>query len=132
MRRHGVRTRGQYVHIVLCSSGGYMDGFPDELLLVLCTAPPADSSDIARVLLKERLAACVNRYPVNSTFWWEGKVVSEDEFLMVIKTEKHLFDAVERIIEEMHPYDIPEIIAVPVVAASGEYSGWVRRVLVSP
>jgi periplasmic divalent cation tolerance protein len=127
-----VGTRGRYIHIVLCSSGGYMDGVPDELLLVLCTAPPAESIDIARFLLEERLAACVNRYAVNSTFWWEGEVAGEDEVLMVIKTEKRLFDAVKQTIEEMHPYEIPEIIGVPVVAASGEYSGWVHRVLRPP
>ncbi|MDG6256434.1 MAG: divalent-cation tolerance protein CutA [Methanomicrobiaceae archaeon] len=103
-----------------------MDEGSFEPIVVLCTAPRAASGDIARALLDDRLAACVNRQSVHSMYRWEGGLASDDEDLLFIKTVAPLFDAVEQAIREMHPYDIPEIIAVPVTAGSGAYLGWVR------
>lgn len=111
---------------------GRMHDALDELILVLCTAPPSVSGGIARALLEERFAACVNRCVVHSMYWWEGDLVSEDEDLLIIKTVEHLFDAVEDKIREMHPYDIPEIIAVPVAVGSDDYLRWVRQTVLIP
>jgi periplasmic divalent cation tolerance protein len=109
-----------------------MDDARDDLILVLCTAPPAESSHIARALLEGRLAACVNRCAVTSMYWWEGAIEDEEEVLLIIKTAMRLFDAVERTIREVHPYEIPEIIAVPIGAGSGDYCDWVRGEVLPP
>jgi periplasmic divalent cation tolerance protein len=116
----------------VCAAGVYMTDDRDEVILVLCTAPPAASGGISQALLEGRLAACVNRSAVNSMYWWEGNLENEDEDLLIIKTVEELFDRVERTIREIHPYEIPEIIAVPIGAGSGDYLGWVRRTVQSP
>jgi periplasmic divalent cation tolerance protein len=109
-----------------------MDDARDKLILVFCTAPAAASGHIARALLEARLVACVNRCAVTSTYWWEGEIENEEEVLLIIKTAERLFDAVERTIREVHPYDIPEIIAVSIGAGSGDYCDWVRREVLPP
>lgn len=103
-----------------------MDDARDGLILVLCTAPAGESGDIARTLLEARLAACVSRCAVTSMYRWEEEIVDEGEVLLIIKTAGRLFDEVERAIRGVHPYDLPEIIAVPIGAGSGDYLDWVR------
>ncbi|HDR73270.1 MAG TPA: divalent-cation tolerance protein CutA [Methanoculleus sp.] len=104
-----------------------MDDASFGTLVILCTAPQDASDAIIRALLESRLAACVNRHRVHSMYRWEGRIASDDEDLLFIKTVAPLFDAVEQAIRKMHPYDIPEIIALPVTAGSGAYLGWVRK-----
>jgi periplasmic divalent cation tolerance protein len=111
---------------------GRMNDARDKLILVLCTAPAAVSGEIARALLDDGLAACVNRYAVRSTYWWEGDLVEEDEDLLILKTVEHLFGALEQKILEVHPYDVPEIIAIPVAAVSDGYLRWIRQTVQAP
>jgi periplasmic divalent cation tolerance protein len=95
-------------------------------LLVLCTCPDeAVALDIARVLVKEGLAACVNRLaPVTSIYQWDGKLCEQLEQLLVIKTLPARYEALEMRLKALHPYEIPEIIAIPVVAGSSQYLAW--------
>jgi periplasmic divalent cation tolerance protein len=95
-------------------------------LLVLCTCPDeAVALDIARVLVKEGLAACVNRSgPVTSIYQWDGKLCEQPEQLLVIKTLPARYEALEMRLKALHPYEIPEIIAIPVVAGSSQYLAW--------
>jgi periplasmic divalent cation tolerance protein len=97
-------------------------------VLVLCTCPDeAVAVDIARVLVTEGLAACVNRMaPVTSIYQWEGRLCETPEQLLVIKTTPGRYEALEIRLKALHPYEIPEIIAVPVVAGSGQYLAWLN------
>lgn len=101
----------------------------DELVLVLTTAPARPAAEsLARQLVDERRIACANLVGgVGSVFRWEGAVRHEEEVLVVMKTVasevERLFDR----IAELHPYDVPELIAVPVAAASQAYCRWVRQ-----
>ena len=95
--------------------------------VVLATAPSKDVAlDLARALVDRRLAACVNVVAATSVFRWEGEVQQEDEHLMVIKTRRTYVDDIKDLFSEMHPNDLPELIALEVEDGSAEYLKWVR------
>jgi periplasmic divalent cation tolerance protein len=98
-------------------------------LVVLCTCPNAGHAEtISTALLEQQLAACVNRVSgVASMYRWEGRVEHDDEVLLVIKTAARHFDALERSIRELHPADVPEIIALPIVMGSQPYLDWIEE-----
>jgi periplasmic divalent cation tolerance protein len=100
----------------------------NEPILILCTCPSQDEADaLATALLEERLAACVNRLPgIKSMYRWEGRVTHDDEILLLIKTTADLFERLENTIKKLHPYETPEIIAVPIVAGSADYLRWIE------
>jgi periplasmic divalent cation tolerance protein len=96
--------------------------------VVLCNCPPEHASKIARTLVEERLAACVNVAPgVFSFYVWEGKVCEEPETTLIIKTSDERWDDLHNRIVELHPYSVPEIIAIDVAAASPAYLKWVEE-----
>jgi len=83
---------------------------------------------IAGALLKNRLVACSNIIDnVSSRFWWNGKIDKADESLVIVKTKRDRFPEIEREVKRLHSYDIPEIIAMPVVAGSKDYLDWVKN-----
>jgi len=91
-----------------------------------------DAEKMAKVLVEKRLAACVQVIgPVISTYQWKGNLETAQEWLCLIKTRRDLYDEVEAAIKEIHPYETPEIIAVPFVAGSREYLEWLRSELQS-
>lgn len=96
--------------------------------LVLSTCAPADAPALARQLVEERFAACCNAIPgVQSTYWWEGKVQIDTEVLMVFKTPEDRVPALMARLAELHPYDVPEILAFPIEAGFEPYLAWVDR-----
>jgi len=97
------------------------------VLLVYSTCPDAASADrIARALVAERLAACVNRLPgVHSTYRWHGHVEQADEVLLLIKTTAERLDALTTRLRSLHPYTLPEVVAVEVRAGLSAYLDWV-------
>ncbi len=81
---------------------------------------------IARMLVERRLAACVHvAGPITSTYWWQGRIEIEEEWTCAAKTQKELFRNVEEAIREMHPYEEPEIVALPIIAGSQSYLDWI-------
>ena len=98
-------------------------------IVTLCTVPDRESGErIARALVEERLAACVNLLPGVASFYrWEGKVEEASEALLVIKTAASRFEAVKARIKELHPSEVPEIIALPVTAGSANYLQWLEE-----
>jgi len=96
---------------------------PDRFLVVLITVPsPEDAERIADALVAERLAACVNVVMgVRSVYRWEGEVQHDDEVLMVAKTAVAAFPAMEARVQELHPYDVPEIVGLAPQAVSASY-----------
>ena len=100
-------------------------------VVVLITAPSSEVGErIAALLLERRLAACVNLLgPVHSLYTWQGEIHSDQEVLLLVKSraelfEEHLIPAVR----EVHPYELPEIIALPVVAGLPSYLDWIEQV----
>jgi periplasmic divalent cation tolerance protein len=99
-----------------------------DAILVLTACPDeATAARIARDLVESGTAACVSRVPgVHSTYRWQGRLQDEPEVLLIIKTLATRFEALEMRLKSLHPYEVPEIIALPVVNGSPEYLAWLR------
>ncbi len=94
--------------------------------VVLCTCPPRDAKRIAKTVLEERLVACVNVVAgVKSLYWWKDEVQEDTESLLVLKTPTSCFDSLERRLQEIHPYEVPEVLSLPVDAGANSYISWV-------
>jgi len=100
-----------------------------DAVLLLSTCPDADSAArIARALVEERLAACVNRVPgLTSVYRWRGEVQEDGEVLLLIKTTRDRLEALRARLIELHPYEVPELIAVNIVAGHTPYLDWLRE-----
>jgi len=100
-----------------------------DFLLVLCTCPDhRAASAVATALLEKRLAACVNQVPgVRSLFRWKGRIEKDDEVLLLIKTTVDRYADLEETILKLHPYELPEIIGVPLTIGSEAYFDWIRQ-----
>lgn len=89
------------------------------------TEKKEDAEKIAKALVEKRLAGCVQIVgPVISTYWWKGDIERAKEWLCFIKSRKNLYEELEKAIKEIHPYEVPEIIALPIVAGSKDYLEW--------
>jgi len=97
-----------------------------EVLVVLSTLPDSDkATDIARQLVEQQLAACVNLVPVRSVYRWQGAVQEDAEVLAIIKTTRDRYDELHACLLSLHPYELPEVIALPLVAGHAPYLAWV-------
>ena len=96
-------------------------------LVVMVTAPSADkAAEIARALVEERLAVCGNVVPqLRSIYRWEGAVQDEAEALLLLKTTRDRFEALRARVLSLHPYQVPEVIALPVEAGHAAYLAWI-------
>jgi periplasmic divalent cation tolerance protein len=83
---------------------------------------------LAGNIIRARLAACIQIFPITSFFEWKGEVQHEDEVLMLLKTRTAIYGALEKFISEHHEYEVPEIIQLPVNAGLGAYLGWIDEV----
>ena len=102
----------------------------EYLQIFTTTQQKADAEKIARALVDGRLAACIQIVgPIVSTYWWKGKVETTEEWLCLLKSEKTLYAELEQAIKAIHPYETPEIIAVPIVAGNKDYLEWLRHEL---
>ena len=97
-------------------------------ILVYSTCSGAEEAkQLARHLIEQRLAACVNVFPgVDSFYRWQGKVEEEAEIVLLIKTSRDLFDRLRAELERLHSYDLPELIAVPIVDGAPNYLNWME------
>jgi periplasmic divalent cation tolerance protein len=98
-------------------------------LVVLITVGNRDEGRrIADALVSQRKAACVNIVPeVNSVFQWEGKIEDESESLLIVKTRTDLFPELKALVQGIHSYEVPEIIALPIVAGNEDYLRWIEQ-----
>jgi periplasmic divalent cation tolerance protein len=98
-------------------------------IVVLCTAPSADkAAEIARVLVSERLCACVTLLPaIRSIYQWKDAIADDAETLLVIKTRPERWEPLRARIVALHPYEVPEVIALPVAAGHAPYLDWITR-----
>jgi periplasmic divalent cation tolerance protein len=98
-----------------------------EFVVVLCTATSTESDKIARALVEERLAACVNIAPIRSCYIWEGKLNMDHEEILIIKTEQRMIELLKKKITELHSYSVPEIIVLPIVEGHRPYLDWISQ-----
>jgi periplasmic divalent cation tolerance protein len=99
----------------------------NEYIQVFTTVEKREDADrIALTVVQTRVAACAQVLgPIRSTYWWKGKVQEAGEWLCVMKTRQDLFPALEKEIKSIHPYEVPEIVALPIVAGSKSYLDWI-------
>lgn len=101
----------------------------ENVVLALSACPDeATAKAIADVLIQERLASCVNRVAgVRSTYFWDGRLRDDGEILLIIKTTQTRLGELETRLKALHPYDLPELIAIPAVGGNEAYLSWVRQ-----
>jgi periplasmic divalent cation tolerance protein len=100
-------------------------------LIVFMTAPNREeAAKIVRILLEKKLIACGNIVdPVFSFFWWNGKIEEEKEVLVIMKSHEKLFRKLSKTVRDLHSYDVPEILALPIVDGSSSYLNWMKGCL---
>ena len=103
-----------------------------DYIVVLITVPDFETGKkIAKALVEEKLGACVNitTAEVNSIYYWKGNIEDDNENLLIIKTRKDKFESLVNKVKELHPYTVPEIIALPIVVGSEDYLNWIDETL---
>ncbi len=100
----------------------------EEYIVVYVTTPNEKTAKkIAKEVLEKRLAACINIIPnIYSTYRWRGRIEEDQEALMIIKTRRGLFDILAKTIKEKHPYEVPEVIGIPIIEGYNAYLEWIR------
>jgi periplasmic divalent cation tolerance protein len=97
----------------------------NEIVVLITTSSEEEAREIAELLVNEKKAACVNIVPrVDSLFWWKDKLDSARESLLLAKTKASLFPEIISLVKEIHSYEVPEIIALPIIAGSEDYLKW--------
>jgi len=100
--------------------------FTDKIVVLVTTDGEEEAKKIAELLVDKKKAACVNIVPrVNSTFWWQGEIDSAHECLLVIKSKASLLPKITDLIKGMHSYEVPEIIALPIIGGNDDYLKWI-------
>jgi periplasmic divalent cation tolerance protein len=97
------------------------------IVVFITTANEQEAQNIAKILLEQRKVACANIISkVNSTFWWQGVLESGDECMIICKTKASLLDDVIETVKQAHSYDVPEIIALPIIGGNKDYLEWIN------
>jgi periplasmic divalent cation tolerance protein len=108
------------------------DAMADYIQITTTVEQKKDAETIARMLLEARLVACVQIVgPITSHYWWNDAIDQAEEYLCLIKSREDLYVEVEAAIIKKHPYEVPEIIATPIIAGSKEYTAWLAEELKS-
>ena len=100
----------------------------DYIVVFITVSSEKEGEKIASALLKEKLAACVNMIGgIKSSFRWKGQISTEDEVLLIAKTRDILFESLKKRVLELHSYEVPEIIALPILAGFEKYLEWIKK-----
>ena len=98
----------------------------DNIVIFVTTGSEEEAHKVAELLLGRRKAACVNIVPgVDSSFWWQGKLDSARESLLIIKTRASLLPEIIELVKRVHSYEVPEIIALPIIGGNEDYLKWI-------
>ncbi len=103
---------------------------PEYIQVMTTTGKREDALKIAKTMVGSRLAGCAQVVgPIASTYWWKGEIESAEEWLCLMKTKRNLYPEVEAAIRSLHSYEVPEILATPIVAGNPDYLDWLEREL---
>jgi periplasmic divalent cation tolerance protein len=101
----------------------------EEIVVFITASDEDEAAKIAKALVEARLAGCANIIKdIRSIYSWQGKIEDEKEALMIVKTQKTLFDSLTKKVKELHSYSVPEIIALPIIQGSEDYLKWLKEV----
>jgi periplasmic divalent cation tolerance protein len=97
-----------------------------KVVIFVTTSSEKEARKVAELLLGQRKAACINIVPrIDSSFWWQGKLDSAQESLLIIKTRASLLPEIIEMVKSVHSYEVPEIIALPIIGGSEDYLKWI-------
>jgi len=101
----------------------------DKIVVLVTCGSAREAKRIARALVGQSLAACANilEVPIESVYRWKGKIESAREFLLIIKTSRQRFPALQKEVQRLHSYNVPEIIALPVASGARHYLAWISE-----
>jgi periplasmic divalent cation tolerance protein len=103
-------------------------GNENSVVILVTTATDEEAHEVANALLKERKAACVNILPkISSLFWWQDKLNSAQESLLIVKTKASLLKEIIELVRAVHSYEVPEIIALPIIGGNPDYLAWIAK-----
>ena len=102
-----------------------MIGEANKIVILITTSTEEEAHRIADLLLNQRKAACINILPVDSLFWWQGRLEKAKESLLIVKTRASLLPEVIALVKGAHSYQIPEIIALPILGGNEDYLKWI-------
>ncbi len=106
---------------------------PDHIEVRVTAGSPDEADRLADAVVGRRFAACAQIVgPITSVYWWDGKVTRSQEWLVLFKTTAERFGDLAGCVREVHSYDVPEIIAVPVAIGTADYLGWIDRETAHP
>lgn len=98
------------------------------MILIYTTFPNKKSAErVIEIILRNRLAVCVNYWPINSQYWWRGKIEKAKEWALIIKTIRKNYQKIEKIIKEKNPYETPAIFSLPVEKVEKNYLNWLKK-----
>jgi len=101
-----------------------------KYVVIFITAPVGEGERIANFIVENKLGACVNVVPeVSSVYWWQGKIEKDKENLLIVKTTYEKFPELVEKVKKIHPYSVPEIIALPILDGNGDYLNWINESL---
>ena len=101
---------------------------PAYIVIFITASNSEEAHKIAKVLLSQRKAACVNIVPgISSLFWWQDKLDSAQESLLIVKTKASLLNQIVTLVREIHSYEVPEIIALPIIGGNQDYLEWIDK-----
>jgi periplasmic divalent cation tolerance protein len=104
------------------------DHIPQFLQLFVTCQSKKEAHVIAASLLRKRMVACANILPgISSEFWWKGRIDKAKEVLLILKSVNSNFKKIEKEVKRLHSYEVPEIVAIPIIAGSKEYLGWIKK-----
>jgi len=99
-----------------------------HIVILITTGSVDEGQNIARTLVDERLAACVNIIsPIQSVYRWEGQVQDDQEVLLIVKTATEMLEPLAVRVKQLHSYEVPEIIALPIIAGATDYLDWIDK-----
>lgn len=97
------------------------------ILILTTTDKKSLAKKIGNALLEEKLIACASIIPMESSYWWKGKIVNAKEFQLILKTKAANYQKIEKVIKKIHTYDLPEIISINIAKAGKDYLTWIKQ-----
>jgi periplasmic divalent cation tolerance protein len=100
--------------------------YDQNIVIFITTGTNGEARQVAEALLEQRKAACVTIVPtVTSLFWWEDRIDSDQESLLIVKSKASLLDEIVSLVKGVHSYDVPEVIALPIIGGNSDYLNWI-------
>jgi periplasmic divalent cation tolerance protein len=100
----------------------------DYIIVFITTASPQEAEQLGKTLVEKRLAACGNIVQdIRSIFWWKDAIETEQEALLILKSRTALFPTIVNVVTSLHSYEVPEVIAIPIISGSEDYLKWIDQ-----